>query len=78
MARSEYQINFRKANARFIDIASDTDLPARGQGQLIMKRRQEIEKLDVDKFYENRGSITLEVQKEAEEWYESLKKKKKK
>ncbi len=39
MARSEYQINFRKANARFIDIASDTDLPARGQGQLIMKMR---------------------------------------
>ena len=74
MARSEYQINFRKANARFIDIASDTDLPARGQGQLIMKMRQEIENLDVDKFYENRGSVTLEVQEEAEEWYKSIKK----
>lgn len=76
MARSEYQINFRKANARFIDIASDPDLPARGQAQLIMKMRKEIENLDVDKFYKNRGSVTLKTQEEAEEWYESLKKKK--
>ena len=30
MARSEYQINFRKANAELIDIASNPDLPARG------------------------------------------------
>ena len=74
MARSEYQINFRKANARFIDIASNPDLPARGQAHFIMKMRQEIENLDVYKFYENRGNVTLEVQKEAEEWYESLKK----
>lgn len=76
MARSEYQINFRKANARFIDIASDPELPARGQAQLIMKARKEIENLDVDEFYEKCGNVTLEVQKEAEEWYESLKKKK--
>lgn len=39
-----------------------------------MKMRQEIENLDVDKFYENRGSVTLEVQEEAEEWYKSIKK----
>ena len=39
-----------------------------------MKMRQEIEKLDVDKFYENRGKITLETQKEAIEWRKSLKK----
>ena len=74
MARSEYQINFRKANARFIDIASNPDLPARGQAHFIMKMRQEIENLDVEEFYKNRGKVTLKVQEKAEEWYKSLKK----
>lgn len=74
MARSEHQINFRKANAELIDIASDTDLPARGQAIIIMKLIREMANLDVDKFYENRGKITLETQKEAIEWRKSLKK----
>jgi len=74
MARSEYQINFRKANAELIDIASNPDLPARGQAIIIMKLIREMANLDVDKFYENRGNITLETQKEAIEWRKSLKK----
>lgn len=63
---SIFQNNFREANQEFIRIASNTKYSARKQGLLINKMRKEIEnEFNINEFYEKKGNITLNVQKEA-------------
>ena len=63
---SIFQDNFREANKEFIRIASDTKYSARMQALLINKMRKEIEnEFNINEFYEKKGNITLNIQKEA-------------